>query len=299
MTIRPRRSVLYMPGSNARAIEKARTLPVDAVILDLEDSVAPDAKASARAQVAEAVAAGGFGAREVVVRVNGLDTPWHVDDVTAAAHAAPDAILVPKISSPNELDAIGQRLFDLKTDLRTRVWAMIETPLAIFNILALAAEAHDSETRLSAFVLGTNDLARETRARIVPGRAPMLPWLMSCVAAARIYGIDVLDGVYNDLGDSEGFARECAQGREMGFDGKTLIHPGQIAACNAAFSPSEDEVSQARKVIAAFALPENRDKGVVQLDGRMIERLHADIARRTLAIHAAIGARRSQAQPAA
>ena len=186
MTIRPRRSVLYMPGSNARAIEKARTVPVDAVILDLEDSVAPDAKASARAQVAEAVAAGGFGAREVVVRVNGLDTPWHVDDVTAAAHAAPDAILVPKISSPNELDAIGQRLFDLKTDLRTRVWAMIETPLAIFNILALAAEAHDSETRLSAFVLGTNDLARETRARIVPGRTPMLPWLMSCVAAARI-----------------------------------------------------------------------------------------------------------------
>ena len=299
MTIRPRRSVLYMPGSNARAIEKARTLPVDAVILDLEDSVAPDAKASARAQVAQAVAAGGFGAREVVVRVNGLDTPWHVDDVTAAAHAAPDAILVPKISSPNELDAIGQRLFDLKTDLRTRVWAMIETPLAIFNILALAAEAHDSETRLSAFVLGTNDLARETRARIVPGRAPMLPWLMSCVAAARIYGIDVLDGVYNDLGDSEGFARECAQGREMGFDGKTLIHPGQIAACNAAFSPSEDEVAQARKVIAAFERPENRDKGVVQLDGCMIERLHADIARRTLAIQAAIEARRSQAQPAA
>jgi citrate lyase subunit beta / citryl-CoA lyase len=299
MTIRPRRSVLYMPGSNARAIEKARTLPVDAVILDLEDSVAPDAKVSARVQVAEAVAAGGFGAREVVVRVNGLDTPWHVDDVTAAAHAAPDAILVPKISSPNELDAIGQRLFDLKTDLRTRVWAMIETPLAIFNILALAAEAHDSETRLSAFVLGTNDLARETRARIVPGRAPMLPWLMSCVAAARIYGIDVLDGVYNDLGDGEGFARECAQGREMGFDGKTLIHPGQIAPCNAAFSPSEDEVIQARKVIAAFALPENRDKGVVALDGRMIERLHADIARRTLAIQAAIEARRSQAQPAA
>ena len=247
-----------MPGSNARAIEKARTLPVDAVILDLEDSVAPDAKASARAQVAGAVAAGGFGAREVVVRVNGLDTPWHVDDVTAAAHAAPDAILVPKISSPHELDAIGRRLFDLKTDLRTRVWAMIETPLAIFNILALAAEAHDSETRLTAFVLGTND-----------------------------------------LGDSEGFARECAQGRELGFDGKTLIHPGQIAACNVAFSPSEDEVAQARKVIAAFALPENRDKGVVQLDGRMIERLHADIARRTLAIHTAIETRASQVQPAA
>jgi citrate lyase subunit beta/citryl-CoA lyase len=299
MTIRPRRSVLYMPGSNARAIEKARTLRVDAVILDLEDSVAPDAKAPARAQVADAVIAGGFGAREVVVRVNGLDTPWHVDDVTVVAHAAPAAILVPKISAPRELDAIGQRLFDLKTDLRTHIWAMIETPLAIFNILALAAEAHDSETRLAAFVLGTNDLAKETRARIVPGRAPMLPWLMSCVAAARIYGIDVIDGVFNDLGDGEGFARECAQARDMGFDGKTLIHPSQIAPCNAAFSPSEDEVAQARQIIAAFERPENRDKGVVALDGRMIERLHADMARRTLAIHEAIEARRAQEQSAA
>src|SRR5271165_1883943 len=260
MTMRPRRSVLYMPGSNARAIEKARTLPVDAVILDLEDSVAPDAKAAARAQVADAVIARGFGAREVVVRVNGFETPWHADDVTVVAHAAPDAMLVPKISAPRELDAIGQRLFDLKTDLRTRIWAMIETPLAVFNILALAAEAQDSETRLAAFVLGTNDLAKETRARIVPGRAPMLPWLMSCVAAARIYGIDVIDGVFNDLGDGEGFARECAQ---------------------------------ARKIIAAFEQPENRDKGVVALDGRMMERLHADMARRTLAIHEAIEARRS------
>src|SRR5215471_8832095 len=186
MATRPRRSVLYMPGSNARAIEKARSLPVDGIILDLEDSVAPEAKAAARQQVADAVTAGGFAPREVIVRVNGLDTPWHVDDVTAVARCGPDAILVPKVSTPAQLDAIGQRLFDLKTNLRTRVWAMIETPLAIFNILALAAEAHDSETRLAAFVLGTNDLAKETRARIVPGRAPMVPWLMSCVAAARI-----------------------------------------------------------------------------------------------------------------
>jgi citrate lyase subunit beta / citryl-CoA lyase len=291
MTSRPRRSVLYMPGSNARAIEKARTLPADAVILDLEDSVAPDAKADARKQVVDAVSAGGFGAREVIVRVNGLDTPWHVDDVTAAARAAPDAILIPKISTPGQLDAIGQRLFDLKADLRTRVWAMIETPLAIFNILALAAEAHDSETRLVAFVLGTNDLAKETRAHIVPGRAPMVPWLMSCVAAARVYGVDILDGVYNDLGNAEGFAQECAQAREMGFDGKTLIHPNQIAPCNAAFSPGTDEVAQARKIIAAFDLPENKSKGVVQIDGRMVERLHADMARRTVAIAQAIEAR--------
>src|SRR5262245_19248567 len=185
MTIRPRRSVLYMPGSNARAIEKARTLPADAVILDLEDSVAPDAKGAARQQVVDAVKAEGFGTREVIVRVNGLDTPWHVDDVTAAAHAAPDAILVPKISTPQQLEAIGQRLLDMHADLRTRIWAMIEMPIAIFNILSLAKEADDSESRLDAFVMGTNDLAKDTRARIVPGRAPMLGWPMQCVAAAR------------------------------------------------------------------------------------------------------------------
>jgi citrate lyase subunit beta / citryl-CoA lyase len=291
MTIRPRRSVLYMPGSNARAIEKARTLPVDAVILDLEDSVAPDAKAAARKQVADAVKAGGFGAREVIVRINGLDTAWHVDDLTAAAHAAPDAILVPKISKAEELESIGRRLLDMHADHRTRIWAMIETPIALFNILALAAEAKDSESRLVAFVMGTNDLAKETRARIVPGRAPMIPWLMTCVAAAHSYGVDILDGVYNDLGNAEGFAQECAQAGDMGFDGKTLIHPNQIEPCNAAFSPGADEVEQAKKIIAAFDLPENKGKGVIQLDGRMVERLHADMARRTVAIADAIAAR--------
>jgi citrate lyase subunit beta/citryl-CoA lyase len=234
------------------------------------------------------VTAGGFAPREVIVRVNGIDTPWHVDDVTAAAHAAPDAILVPKISTPQQLEALGQRLLDMHADLRTRIWAMIETPIAIFNILALAAEAHDSESRLAAFVMGTNDLAKETKARIVPGRAPMVPWLMTCVAAARIYGIDILDGVYNDLGNAEGFARECRDARDMGFDGKTLIHPNQIGPCNAAFSPSVDDVAQARRIIAAFDLPENKDKGVVQLEGRMVERLHAEMARRTVAIAQAI-----------
>ena len=291
MTIRPRRSVLYMPGSNARAIEKARTLPADAVILDLEDSVAPDAKAAARKQVTDAVTAGGFGTREVIVRINGLDTPWHVDDLTAAARAAPDAILVPKISTPQQLESIGQRLLDMHADRRTQIWAMIETPIAVFNILALAAEAHDSEARLAAFVMGTNDLAKETRARIVPGRAPMIPWLMTCVAAAHAYGIDILDGVYNDLGNAEGFARECGEARDMGFDGKTLIHPNQVGPCNAAFSPGADEVALARTMIAAFDLPENKDKGVIQLDGRMVERLHADMARRTVAIAEAIEAR--------
>jgi citrate lyase subunit beta/citryl-CoA lyase len=288
MTIRPRRSVLYMPGSNPRALEKAKTLPADAVILDLEDSVAPEAKETARKQVVDTVKAGGFGRREVFIRINGVDTPWHADDLTAAAHAAPDAILIPKVAAAETLELIGRRLLDMGTDHKTRIWAMIETPLAIFNILAIAAAARDSETRLSGFVLGTNDLAKDTRARLVPGRAPMLPWLMTCLAAARIHGIDILDGVYNDIGNAEGFKAECAQGVELGFDGKTLIHPNQIEPCNTAYSPSADEVAAARKMIAAFDLPENRNKGVVSIDGRMVERLHADMARRTVAIAEAI-----------
>jgi citrate lyase subunit beta/citryl-CoA lyase len=292
MTIRPRRSVLYMPGSNARALEKAKSLPADGVILDLEDSVAPDAKEAARDRVAAAVKAGGFGSREVIIRVNGVDTPWHADDLSAAAHAAPDAILVPKVSSPDVLERIGRRLLDMGTAHKTQVWAMIETPLAIFNIPAIAAEAKDSEARLTVFVMGTNDLAKETRARLVPGRAPMLGWLSNCVAAARHYGLDILDGVYNDIGDAEGFAAECQQGVEFGFDGKTLIHPNQIEPCNQAFSPSAEEVAQARKMIAAFDLPENKSKGVVSIDGRMVERLHAEMARRTIAIADAIGARK-------
>jgi citrate lyase subunit beta/citryl-CoA lyase len=291
MITRPRRSLLYMPGSNARALEKARTLPIDGVILDLEDSVAPDAKEAARRQVADAVKAGGFGTREVFIRVNGVDTPWHADDLSAAAHAAPDAILVPKISNADTLEMVGRRLLDMGTDHKTRVWAMIETPLAIFNILSIAAEAKDSESRLSGFVMGTNDLAKDTRARLVAGRAPMLGWLSTCVAAARIYGIDILDGVYNDIGNADGFELECRQGVELGFDGKTLIHPNQIAPCNAAFSPSPEEVALARKMIAAFDLPENKTKGVVSIDGRMVERLHADMARRTVAIAEAIAAR--------
>lgn len=291
MSFRPRRSVLYMPGSNARAIEKARTLPVDGVILDLEDAVAPDAKALARTQVADAVKAGGFGSREVFIRVNGIDAEWHADDLDAAAHAGPDAILVPKISEVVQLERVGQRLLDMKTSLKTRVWAMIETPQAIFNINALAAEAHDSETRLAGFVMGTNDLAKETRARLVPGRAPMLSWLARCLLAAHAHNIDILDGVYNDLSDAKGFEAECIQARDMGFDGKTLIHPNQVEPCNNVFSPSADEVAQARKLIAAFDLPENRNKGVVQVDGRMVERMHADMARRTVAIADAIAAR--------
>ena len=291
MILRPRRSVLYMPGSNARALEKAKTLAADCVIFDLEDSVAPDAKAAARGQVAAAVKAGGYGAREVVIRVNGVDTPWHAEDLAAAARAAPDAILVPKVADAEVLEMVGRRLLDMGTDHKTRVWAMIETPLAIFNILSIAAEARDSESRLAGFVMGTNDLAKETRAHLVPGRAPMLSWLATCVAAARIHGIDILDGVYNDIGNTQGFVAECQQGVELGFDGKTLIHPNQIEPCNTAFSPSAAEVAWARKMIAEFDKPENKSKGVVSIDGRMVERLHAEMARRTVAIAEAIEAR--------
>jgi citrate lyase subunit beta/citryl-CoA lyase len=277
-----------MPGSNARALDKAKTLPADGVILDLEDSVAPEAKEAARQQVVDAVKAGGFGIREVFIRINGVDTPWHADDLSAAAHAAPDVILVPKVSSSDTLELIGRRMLDMGTNHKTRVWAMIETPLAIFNILEIAAAARDSETRLAGFVMGTNDLAKETRARLVPGRTPMLAWLSMCVAAARIHGIDILDGVYNDIANADGFAKECTQGVELGFDGKTLIHPSQIEPCNKAFSPSPADVAHARKMIAAFDLPENKGKGVVSIDGRMVERLHADMARRTVAIAEAI-----------
>lgn len=292
MTFRPRRSILFMPGSNAHALEKARTLPADGLIFDLEDSVAPEAKEQARKQVVAAMKSGAYKSREVLVRVNGMDTPWCLDDIDAAAAAVPDGILVPKVSTPQHLEAISQRLLDMRADLHIRVWAMIETPLALFNVLALAAEAHDSESRLVGFVMGPNDLAKETRARIVPGRAPMLSWFSTCIAAAHAYGIDILDGVYNDLSDAKGFARECEQGRNLGFDGKTLIHPDQIGPCNAAFSPTAEDVAQAKAIIAAFDRPENEGEGVIQVDGRMVERMHADMARRTVAIAEAIAAPR-------
>jgi citrate lyase subunit beta / citryl-CoA lyase len=293
MTIRPRRSVLYMPGSNARAMEKARELPADAVIFDLEDAVAPDAKASARELIVQALQKGGFGHREVIVRINGLDTGWWRDDL-AVASARPDAVLVPKVSKPEQLREVAKHLVGVRAEASVRLWAMMETPLAMLNARDIAAAALDPETRLAGFVMGTNDLAKDTRARIVPGRAPMLPWLMNCVAAARAFGIDILDGVYNDIGNAEGFAAECAQAHELGFDGKTLIHPQQIAPCNAAFSPPAEEVAWARKIIAAFELPENKNKGVIQVDGRMVEILHAEMARRTVAIADAI----AQAQAA-
>ena len=290
MSTRPRRSVLYVPGSNARAIEKAQTLPVDAIILDLEDSVAPEAKAEARARVVEAAAAG-FGVRELVVRINGLDTEWWLDDVDAVAKAKPDAILLPKVSNPDHLEDLAERLVDISADQKIRVWAMMETALAMLNAREIAAVAKDVETRLSVLVMGTNDLAKETRTKLVPGRAAILPWLMNCITAARAYRLDILDGVFSDINDADGFARECAQSNAMGFDGRTIIHPSQIEACNAAFSPSAEEIARAKHIIAAFDRPENKGKGVILLDGRMHERLHADMARQTVAIADAIAAR--------
>jgi citrate lyase subunit beta/citryl-CoA lyase len=290
MTVRPRRSVLYMPGSNARALEKGRDLPADGLILDLEDAVAPEAKVAARGAVVQAVRQG-FGEREVLVRINGLDTRWWVEDIDAVAAARPDAVLVPKVSSPRQLQDLAARLVDMGTDPHVRVWAMMETPLAMLNVRDIAAAALDSETRLAGFVMGTNDLAKDTRAHLIAGRAPMVPWLMNCLAAARAYGLDILDGVYNDIGDADGFAAECRQARDFGFDGKTLIHPRQIEPCNAAFSPRPEEVETARKILAAFDLPENENKGALQVDGRMVERLHAEMARRTVAVADAIAKR--------
>ena len=273
-------------GDQQRALHERGA---DAIILDLEDAVAPDAKAQARELVVQALQKGGFGGREVLVRINGLDTAWWRDDLAVAA-AGPDALLLPKVSTPGQLRELARHFVGVGAEARIRVWAMMETPLAMINVGQIAAGALDSETRLSGFVMGTNDLAKDTRARLVPGRAPMLPWLMTCVAAARAYGIDILDGVYNDLGDEKGFVDECKQAVDLGFDGKTLIHPQQIAPCNEAFSPGADEVAWARKIIGAFDLPENASKGVIQVDGRMVERLHADMARRTVAIADAIAA---------
>ena len=290
--IRPRRSLLFMPGSNARAIEKAASLPADGIILDLEDAVAPDAKAAAREAIARAVAAKGFGRREVLIRINALDSPCWIEDVAMAAAAKPDGILVPKISTVADLAAIADRLSDLNADMSIRVWAMIETARAVLHVEDLAAASRDSENRLAGFVFGPNDIARETRIRMVPDRATMLPMMINCVLAARLYGLDALDGPYGDIGNAEGLAAECAQARDLGFDGKTLIHPNHLAACNAAFTPPPADVAQARKILDAFALPENASRGAIQLDGKMVERLHADMAKRTLAIAEAIEAAR-------
>src|SRR6201747_1990103 len=246
---RPRRSLLFMPGSNARALEKARHLPADGIILDLEDSVAPDAKAVARDQIAQAIAAKGFGRREVLIRINALDSPWWIDDVTMAGKARPDGILVPKISSVEDLSAVADRLSDVGANMSIRVWAMIETARGVLHAEELAASSRDSEMRLAGFVFGPNDISRETRIRMQPGRTAILPMITHCILATRLHGLEILDGPYSDFSNADGFSQECAQGRDLGFDGKTLIHPNQIGPCNVAFSPAADEVGLAGKMI--------------------------------------------------
>ncbi|HWE21528.1 MAG TPA: CoA ester lyase [Hyphomicrobiaceae bacterium] len=288
MPMRPRRSVLYMPGSNARALEKAKSLAADALILDLEDAVAPEAKDAARAQVCAAVGAGGYGGRELVIRVNGLETPWGQADLRAAAAARPDAVLVPKVASGGDIARATESLAAAGAPPSTQLWAMIETPLAILNIAEIAAAASAPGVRLGCFVMGTNDLVKETRADLSKNRRPALYWLSAAITAARAYGLDALDGVYNNFKDAEGYRRECVHGRALGFDGKTLIHPDQIAVANEVFAPPEAEVAWARKIIAAFDLPEHRGKGVITVEGRMVELLHAEMARRTVAIAEAI-----------
>lgn len=283
MSQRPRRSALYMPASNARAIEKARALPADVVILDLEDAVAPEAKADARGQAVAAVRDGGFGRREVVIRCNGLDTPWGAEDLAQAAACGPDAILVPKISSPEDLLAYRKAIGGPKAP---PLWGMIETCAAVLNLREIAAAARGA--RLDAFVAGSNDLAKEMGCRPGPRREPLQPILVSTILAARSAGLAALDGVCNALDDSDALDTECRQGADLGFDGKTLIHPGQIETANRAFSPDPAEVAFARAVVRAFADPQNANKGAIRIDGRMAERLHLAQAEKLVALAEAL-----------
>ena len=290
MSIRPRRSVLYMPGSNERALNKARTIPADSLILDLEDAVAPDSKVAAREMVCAAVKKGGYGRREIVIRVNGLDTPWGTDDLLAACEVQPDAILVPKVSQPGDITSTAKILKSRHVPETTRLWAMMETPMSMINAGDIAATGADSESRLACLVLGTNDLLKESRARSHGNRFAVVPWLAMTIVAARAYGLDVLDGVYNDFKDDAGLRDECEQGRTLGMDGKTLIHPSQVIPTNEIFSPTQEEIEWSRKIISEFAQPENAKKGVITVEGRMVERLHMVMAERTVAIADAIDA---------
>lgn len=280
----PLRSVLYMPSSNERALEKAKDIACDALILDLEDAVAPDAKPAAREAAAAAAASGAYGRRAVTIRVNGIGTEWHDADLAAAAAAGPAAVVVPKVGSAAEVHRLVEALERAGAPDHTALWAMVETPTAIFDVRAIAA----ASPRLTALVIGTNDLVKELYAEHVPGRAPILPTLHLAVLAAREAGIAVLDGVYNDVKDTDGFLAECTQGRQMGFDGKTLIHPGQVEGANAAFAPSAEAVEDARGLIAAWE--DGRGAGVVTYRGRMVENLHVESARRVLAIDEAVRA---------
>jgi citrate lyase subunit beta/citryl-CoA lyase len=282
--VRPRRSVLYMPGSNARAQEKAKTLPCDGIIFDLEDATAPDAKAAARETVCASVHGGGYGGRELIIRVNGLDTPWGRDDVAAAAKAGPDAILLPKVERAEQVSELEALMLQHGAPAKTSIECMMETPLGILN----AKEIAGASRRIACLVLGTSDLTKDLHARHTRERFPMLTSLALCLLAARAYGLSILDGVYLDLNDAEGFKASCMQGLELGFDGKTLIHPSQVEPCNEVFSPSVAELEQARKIIAAHEQAEKEGKGVVLVDGKLVENLHVENAKRLVGMAEAI-----------
>ncbi|WP_312543118.1 HpcH/HpaI aldolase/citrate lyase family protein [Achromobacter mucicolens] len=284
--LRPRRSVLYMPGANARVLDKARTLDADALILDLEDAVAPDAKAQARTQVAAALREGGYGRRECIVRVNALDTPWGLDDVRAIAQAGADAVLLPKVESPAQLAALAQALDAAGAPADLPLWAMAETPLGFLRMDAIAG----GHARLAAIVVGTSDLVKDLHARHTPSRDETLLARSLAVMAARAHGLAVLDGVHLDLNDDAGLQGACRQGRDQGFDGKTLIHPRQIAAANAAFAPTPEELDTARRRLEAWTAAQAEGKGVAVVDGALVENLHAQEAERVLALAQAIGA---------
>ncbi len=281
-----RRSVLYMPAANSRALEKAAGLDADVLIFDLEDAVAPDSKPVAREQAIAAVGSRAYGHRELTIRCNGLDTPWGVDDVAAASAAGPSAIVIPKVASASHVDEIVAVMEGASASEDVKVWAMIETPDGIVNADEIAAHP-----RVDCFVMGTNDMAKELRAQLISGRAPLVPHLASSLLAARRHGISALDGVFNDVKDAEGLEAECVQGWQMGFDGKTLIHPGQLEPCNRVWSPTDDDVDYARRVIEAFTEAEADGRGVCTVDGHMIENLHVDNARLVLAVDDAIAAR--------
>lgn len=286
-SLRPRRSVLYMPGANERALEKAKTLEVDALILDLEDSVSPDSKTDARDRVCAAARSGDYGYRELVIRTNGIDTEWHADDLTAASKAGPDAILVPKVNSADDVRQIEAAMVAAGAPDTTLIWAMIETPTAIRQVREIAA----ASDRLAVLVMGTNDLVAELHAAHVPGRAPMLTALSLALLGVAEAGKAILDGVYNDVKNTEGFEAECEQGRDFGFDGKTIIHPSQIEPTNRIFAPSPEGIEHAKEVIAAFDEATAAGKGVVTVNGRMIENLHVRDAERILAFAEAVASR--------
>ncbi|MGQ3298271.1 HpcH/HpaI aldolase/citrate lyase family protein [Reyranella sp.] len=283
-SVRPRRSVLYMPGANTRALEKARTLPADALIFDLEDAVAPDAKEAARANVVAAAQSRGYGKREIAIRCNGLATPWGAADITAIAKSGADAVVVPKVESAAEVASVIGLLDAAGAPESMAVWAMMETPKGILR----AEEVAGAHPRLTLFIMGTNDLVKDMRARHTPMRLPMITALGLGMLAARAHGLTILDGVYNDIQDAEGFRAVCQQGLEMGFDGKTLIHPTQVEPCNEVFAPSAAELEMAAKIVTAFKAAQAEGKGVVTVDGRMIENLHVDQAERALALATAI-----------